>query len=374
VLSPSGRGARWFPKLVFSLHLPVALVLLLGIVAVVEAEAFDMEHQVTTMLIYVVAVVGLYTYVGNSGVLSFGHVSFMMVGAYVTAILTIDPALNATIFPRLPSLLQHSQLAFVPGVLAGAAAAGLLALLVAFPIARLPAMSSGLAMFALLLATNAGAREAVALVTGGQASFFGVPQETSLPWAFAFASASIFVAFAFTRSRIGLRLRASREDEFAALASGINVTRNRVVAFILSGLIMGASGGLFVQFLGALAPDTLYLFTTLITMAMLVVGGMYRLTGAVVGAVLLSVLSDGLQTLEAQVGRPGLSAVGFAAAMLAILMFRPGGVMGSAEEPPLGRWWSALVQGPRKGGPARPTTDQELQQNDDVAQASSLDG
>jgi branched-chain amino acid transport system permease protein len=312
---------------------PIALIVLLGVIVLLVQQlgGTALERQTIGMLIYVVAVVGLYTFVGNSGVLSFGHVTFMIVGAYVTALLTMTPGLKMTIFPFLPAWIAHIELSLLPGVLMGAFAAAALATVISVPITRLPAISAGLAMFALLLAANAAARGFIALISGGQNSFFGVPQDTSMASAFGFAALSIVLASAFQRSRVGLRLKASREDEFAAHASGINITANRVVAFILSGALMGVSGGLFVEFLGALAPDTLFLNTTLITIAMLVVGGMYSLSGAVAGTVVLSMLAEVLRQVESATSRPGLSSMGFAVTMLLILVFRPSGITDSRE-------------------------------------------
>ena len=95
---------------------------------------------------------------------------------------------------------------------------------------------------------------------------------------------AIVVAFAYQRSRFGRRLRATREDPQAAEASGIHVHRERLVAFVISGALAGFAGGLLVHELGSITVDQVYLELTFITLAMLVVGGMQSVWGAVVGA------------------------------------------------------------------------------------------
>ena len=196
-------------------------------------------------------------------------------------------------------------------------------------------------MFALLLATHTFVQQIVAWMTGGQTSVFAIPQRTTQGWALLFASIVIVVAHGFQRSRVGIRLIASREDEFGAIASGINVRLHRGIAFLLSAFMVGLGGALFVTFLGTLAPDTFFFTTTLITLAMLVVGGVGSLTGAVVGTLVVSFFSTVLRELEdgfdvgpwAVPSRPGLTALGLGSILIVMLIFRPGGLTASREVP-----------------------------------------
>jgi branched-chain amino acid transport system permease protein len=305
-----------------------------------------LQRQAITMLTYVVIVVGLYVFVGNSGVLSFGHITFVTVGAYVTAFSTMPPAIKHAVFSGLPGVVADLELVPIWGLLLGAVAATGVAAVVAFPINRLPGVTLGLAMFALLLATNVVTRQATALVTGGQTSVFGIPRGTTMLSAYVLAAAAIVVAFLYQRSRGGLLLRAAREDEAAASSSGIKISRIRIPAFLLSAFLMGLGGGIFVQFLGALNPDVFFFESTLVTLAMLVVGGVGSLTGAVVGTLLVSAvlawlreLENGFSILGATVpDRPGLTSVGLGVMMLVILLRRPQGLTGSQEIPPFSRW------------------------------------
>jgi branched-chain amino acid transport system permease protein len=117
------------------------------------------------------------------------------------------------------------------------------------------------------------------------------------------------------------------------------VGRERAIAFTLSGFFMGIGGGLFAQFQGTITPQALYLLITFWTIAMLVVGGMTSLSGAVIGVVVLSTLAEFLRRVEQGVhlgfvdipARSGVREVGLGIVMLGILLARPTGITGGKE-------------------------------------------
>ena len=84
----------------------------------------------------------------------------------------------------------------------------------------------------------------------------------------------------------------------AELLGSLNVFRQRLLAFVISGFFCGMAGGLFGHFLGMLTVDSFYLSMTFITLAMLVVGGMQSMSGAVVGVVVISFFIEALRKLE----------------------------------------------------------------------------
>ena len=149
----------------------------------------------------------------------------------------------------------------------------------------------------------------------------------------------IAAAFAYQRSRFGRALRATREDAAAARAAGIDVHRQRLWAFALSGALAGLAGGLYVHLLGSITAEQVYLELTFVTLAMLVIGGMTSLWGAVVGALAVSGLDSFLGEAEQGVGvglharpppgRRGSSCVG--ALMALVLVLRPSGITGGRE-------------------------------------------
>ncbi|MFN4128765.1 MAG: branched-chain amino acid ABC transporter permease, partial [Paracoccaceae bacterium] len=150
---------------------------------------------------------------------------------------------------------------------------------------------------------------------------------------------SVFAAWAYGISRHGLALRAARDEPTAAAASGIDIPRARLIAFVISGAIMGMGGALYANSIGIVTPDTYYLGLTFITLSMLVVGGMGSLSGAVLGVLILSTLIQGLRWLEAgvKVGETtfslpgGVQEIALGVVMILILMFRPTGIMGNRD-------------------------------------------
>ncbi len=162
---------------------------------------------------------------------------------------------------------------------------------------------------------------------------------TGLWTALAGAAAAVIVAYLYAISRSGLALRASRDEEVAASASGVDMVRERLVAFVLSAAIIGLAGALYAHFLGVVNPDAFYMNLTFITLSMLVVGGMNSLSGAVVGVVALSSIIEALRWLEkgidvgfATLSIPnGIQEIAIGAIMIVILMFRPTGLTRNRE-------------------------------------------
>lgn len=149
------------------------------------------------------------------------------------------------------------------------------------------------------------------------------------------------VAFAYQNSRFGLALRAAREDEVAARAAGISVTFHRTVAWVISAYFVGVGGVLYAHFVGVLNVSAFYLETTFVTLAMLVVGGTRSLAGAVLGVIVLSTFVEIMRQVESGVhlgalvlkAPPGLQEVGLGLVMIAILVYRPGGITNGREIP-----------------------------------------
>lgn len=296
------------------------------------------KRELTLGLIFVVLVVGYYSFAGLSGILSFGHMSFAAIGAYVTALITIPVALKATLLPDLPGWLADLEMSPLLALIVAGAAAALFAAVLSVPLMRLTGIAAALAMFAVLLVVYdvAGNWEAV---TRGRQAIIGVPTNTTSSVALIAALAAVTTVFFFQRSRLGLLLRAARDDEVVARASGVDVVNARRVAFVLSAFIIGAGGFLYAQFLGTFTPDSFYIQITFLTIAMLVVGGQHSLAGAVVGASIYSFASAILLRFESgtSIGplsidvAPGLREVGLALVLLLILVFRPEGLTRGRE-------------------------------------------
>lgn len=327
----ANAGARWQP-------LAILVVVVLVLAGLAEFAPAVVQRRITQGLINLVAVVGLYVFVGNSGVLSFGNVAFMAVGGYVSALLTMPAAAKGIFLPDLPAFLAATQWPVAAGALAGGAAAALLALVGGLPLMRLSGISASIATFALLVIAYVVIGNWTS-VTGGQNSLMGLPIYVGLWTAALWAVIAIAVAFLHQESRSGLLLRATREDEAAAAASGVHMVLHRLLAFVLSAFLSGIAGVLLVHFLGTARIETFYLDLTFLIIAMLVVGGMRSLTGAVAGAIVITLLTELLRQAEVGVSVAGtklavpggLGDVLLALLMLLIILFRPKGIAGGRE-------------------------------------------
>lgn len=318
------------------------LVLLAGlflVVLVVQLIGDRIVSQtLTEALIRLIVVVGLYIFIGNSGLISFGHIAFMMIGAYATAWQTMDPMTKDIFLPGLPAyLLTHSHHWIVATVLGGLLSA-LVALISGLALMRLSGIAASIGTFALFMSFYSLYLQ-WSTWTAGQSSLVGIPVTTT-PWvAFVFAAVTMVCAFLYARSRFGLALRSSREDVVAAKAAGVDVTLQRLIAFVLSAFFVGMAGGLYGHFLGLLTVDTFHLSMTFITLSMLIVGGMRSLSGAVVGTLVISFLIEFLRRWErgfdlggVTLDLPASSAeVGLGIVMLLILIFRPSGLTRNLE-------------------------------------------
>lgn len=347
----AAKASELWPAVVIALGLSAAVLLL-------SMGSADLVAISISALINLILVLGLFTFIGNSGVLSFGHVSFMALGAYFTGLLTIPVLQKQTLYEAMPGFLQNAHLGPLLAVLVAAAAVSVVAYLVAIPLMRLNGIAAGIATLALLQITHIIISNWTQ-VFGPSGTLTGIPLGIGIWEALLYALAALTVAALFQRSRFGLRLRASREDEAAAHSVGVSVVHERRMAFTIGAALMAVGGGVYAYAIGGLSPDAFYFQVTFLTIAMLVVGGIHSLSGAVVGWALLSVVAEIFNRLEAGEGflfvgvqTPlGLQQAVIAVTMVAVLIWRPEGLAGTKEipRPRLDRW-RRRHDGQRRGG------------------------
>jgi branched-chain amino acid transport system permease protein len=319
----------------WELAAPCALVVataLLGTVVTGYVQGYFVDT-----LVKVAIVVALFTFIGNSGVLSFGHISFVAVGAWTAGVLSVPVAEKPAIMPNLAHFLGHRAYGNVTTLVLAAVVGGIYALVVGLPLMRLSGLAAGIATFAVLAITHNVLRYQERIGPGLN-TFSSVPETTGLLQAAIGALIVVVAAFAYGRSRYGRLLRATREDAAAARASGVSVYGQRLVAFTLSGALAGFAGGLYVHLL-PLNTEAVYLDLTFITLAMLVVGGLTSLWGAVVGALAVSGLDsflgaseNGISLLGRTIDLPsGTRVIVVSSLMALVLVLRPSGLTGGRE-------------------------------------------
>jgi branched-chain amino acid transport system permease protein len=317
---------------------PAVLLALFAVIASQTVNAAD-DVKFRTAIVNVAIVVALYVFVGNSGVVSFGQVSFVAVGGFSAGLLTVPSDVKPGVLPDLFPLLKDHSISNPWSLVLAAALGGVFALVAGVPLMRLSGLAAGIATFAVLGITY-NILTYWTRIGPGATTLTLIPVTTDYLQATIGALAVVAIAFAYQRSRWGRQLRATREDPAAAQAAGIDVHRQRLGAFVLSGTLSGFAGGLLVHLPpGSITTNQVYLDLTFLTLAMLVVGGVHSLWGAVVGALGVSLVNILLQNGENgihlggwKVSLPqGSSLVGVSLVMLAVLLLRPGGVTGGRE-------------------------------------------
>ncbi len=314
---------------------PALLIVAVGIGSTFVSSSSEIYFL--NALISVAMVVSIYVFIGNSGVLSFGQMSFVAVGAFAAGILTIPLESKRGVLPQLFPVLRDHTIGNVASLLLGAAVGGVFALLVGLPLMRLSGLAAGIATFAVLEVTHNILREWTKIGPGATTLSL-VPETTDAVQATIGALVVVAAAFVYQRSRLGRRLRASREDPAAARGVGVNVHRERLWAFTVSGALAGFAGALFVHLLGSITTEQVYLELTFLTLAMLVIGGLTSLWGAVVGALVVSAVDSFL--IEAEQGvdvgvsldlPQGTRLIFLGAIMAIVLIVRPSGLTGGRE-------------------------------------------
>ena len=298
----------------------------------------------TLVLIFTIAIMGLNILVGYSGQISLGHGAFMALGAYTTAILV--------------SRYHMSYLVTIPiaGVVSGA-----VGFLLGIPALRLSALYLALATFALAVVTPSLIKRPDKLTGGVQgilmtppdppqfakdafAALTNGPQMSSEQWLYyvsLFTGAVLFwVAWNMIRHRPGRAMRAIRDGEVAAAASGINVAGYKTLAFGMSAFYAGVAGSLYGLSTGYVSPDTFPVALSFQILVGAVVGGLGSIVGPMVGGAFvywLPIVSS--QTISAQDWIPSQissvfvkagPAVTYGALLIVIMIFAPNGIVGLA--------------------------------------------
>jgi branched-chain amino acid transport system permease protein len=334
---------RLSPTITRTAGLAAALCLIVIVATLLgESGSPRLARATGTALIMLLLVVGLSVFVGGSGIFSFGHLAFMGVGAYTTAIVTMSPTQKSFQLPGLPSWLASLQLGGTEAALLSGAVATVFAAVLSLPIMRLSGLTASLATVAILIAVHSVFQNWDA-VTRGSAGLIVDSDQPRATTLLVWACLGVVAAVVFRQSRVGMRLAASREDEVAARALGIRVWWERGLAFAASAFLVGVAGSLFAQYFGSLNPDSFYLTLTFTAIAMLVVGGLTSVSGAVVGTLAISVVLELLRAVErgTTIGgweiphRSGLTEVGLAVVLLVVLLTLPAGLTGGRELDPV---------------------------------------
>jgi branched-chain amino acid transport system permease protein len=310
-----------------------SLPFLLGVPVLLLAQLL-LPGKGESYLIYVAGLVGINAVLavslnvvnGFTGQFSLGQAGFMAVGGYVAAAITVF--VGGTWQLAGVPVAVSDELFFVAAMVAGGLAAGIAGLLVGIPSLRLRGdylaiVTLGFGEILRNVLENLRAM-------GGAAGFPGVPPRANLFWIGFWVLSALVVSRRLLVSRHGRALLAIREDEVAAQATGVDTTAYKVRAFALSAFYAGVAGALLGHYLQILSPRDFTWVKSIEIVAMIVLGGLGSISGAVVGAVVITVLPEALRPLQEWTG-VDFRMVIFALLLVGLMLLRPQGLFGHRE-------------------------------------------
>ncbi len=332
----TGGGARWVLVQGSWQHRALGSGLAVVVLALLlwgsQLQPFRLG-QLTNVFIIAIAIAGLNLVTGYTGLLSIGHSAFFGLGAYTAGVLIVR-------YDVAP--VWTMPVAVVVGSLAGA--------FVGLPSLRIRGLYLALVTLAIGVSFPEIVRRLEGL-TGGAAgmvirsrqlappSWTGLVRAERGLWMYWLSAVVLLVVIVLSRnlvrSRFGLSMTATRDNEIAAAANGVDVARTKILAFAVSGGVTTLAGSLFAMYLGALSPDGSFtLMTSIELVTGLVLGGVATLLGPLVGA--LAVVF--LPYFTSQFTTGPLSGVIFGVLLIAIVFVMPEGIVGRVL-----RWGHRLV-------------------------------
>lgn len=267
------------------------------------------------IIINVILAASLHLVIGITGQFSIGHAGFLAVGAYISAIITMK-----------------LHMPFPVAILVGGVIAALAGLIVGIPSLRLRGDYLAIATL--------GFAEIIRIIflnidyVGGAAGM-QVSHLTTWTYSFICLFITILVIMNFTNSRHGRACIAVRENEIAADAMGINTTYYKVIAFALGSFFAGIAGGLYSHNFYIIQPGNFGFFKSFDILIFVVLGGLGSLSGSVISAILLTLVSTFLQEY------PETRMIIYSLVLVIVMLYRPQGLMGTREITDLFKWKNA---------------------------------
>ena len=298
--------------------LNIALIVIFGL-ALTQAEAYMGDYQIYILkLIFINAILALSLNLiyGFTGLFSLGHAGFMAIGAYVGALCTLLPEQKEIMWILDPIIWPVSVLhtPFWVAVIAGGLVAMIFAFIMAVPVLRLGDDYLGIATL-------------------------GFAGEATLLTCYIWTVITLVVLSRLIFSNFGNVLRCIRDNEIAAGVMGINVFRYKVLSFCVGAFFAGVGGALLGSHLSTIDPKMFNFLLTFNVLMFVVAGGLGSLTGSLLGATIVTILLEWLRAIEEPMdfgvfeipGIPGMRMVVFSLILLAIILFRREGIMGTRE-------------------------------------------
>ncbi|MCX4309445.1 MAG: branched-chain amino acid ABC transporter permease [Desulfovibrio sp.] len=308
-----------------------------------QCESFLGDYQIyiaKLIFINIILALSLNLIYGFTGLFSLGHAGFIAIGAYVSALCILPPAQKEIMWILEPIIWPVSDL-FTPfwiSVLLGGIIAFIFAFFIAVPVLRLGDDYLGMATLAFaeiirVLIVNATP------ITNGSLGIKGIPSHATLLVCYGWAVITLVLLARLCYSNFGNILRCIRDNEIAASVMGINVFQYKVLSFCIGAFFAGIGGGLLGSHLSTIDPKMFNFLLTFNVLMFVVAGGLGSLTGSILGATIITILLEWLRFLEEPMdigiiqipGIPGMRMVVFSVVLLAIILKRREGLMGTRE-------------------------------------------
>ncbi|MCF7933043.1 MAG: branched-chain amino acid ABC transporter permease [Acholeplasmataceae bacterium] len=302
-----------YDRIISVIVLVFGLFLILN--TLIETGVFS-RYIVGILILVMIAIImatSLNIATGFLGQLVLGHAGFMALGAYGAALTAI--ALRDSIANDLALFAVSSVVAMLVSLLAG--------LIVGTPALRLRGdylgiMTLGFGEIVKVILTNLD-------VTNGAQGLTKIPKIMSFPLAY-FTMASVVIIIAlFMNSRHGRAMISIREDEIASESVGINVTKYKIIGFLMAAMFGGIGGAIYAFHIGFLSPVTFNFVKSIDIFVIVVLGGMGSLSGAVIAASVLTFLPEMLREFA------DYRLLVYSALLVLTMLFRPQGLMGTKE-------------------------------------------
>ncbi|MDR1379712.1 MAG: branched-chain amino acid ABC transporter permease [Synergistaceae bacterium] len=262
---------------------------------------------------------GLYLINGITGQFSIGQAGFISVGAYSSG------AVTTLLFNFPPLSVYVKPFVFLLSIAVGGIVAGICGYLIGRPSLRL----KGDYLAIVTLAFGEILRAIIRCIpqVGGPRGFTGIPRYSTLGWIVVFFGLTVWLMRNYIHSSFGRACVSIREDELASETMGVDTTRYKVQAFVLGAMIAGVAGALLAHVLGFLHPDQFNYIRSTDFLVYLYAGGAGTMSGAIVGASLLTILPEALRFLA------GWRLVIYGIVLVLMMLYRPTGICGGKEFP-----------------------------------------
>lgn len=277
---------------------------------------------------------------GWANLFSLGHGGIMLVGGYIAAFLTLPVAFKRDLLDlALPGFVLNVQVPFLPALILGGIVGAIFGVVLALPALRLKGLYFILATLGFNFITITIA-ENIPEITNGPMGLRQFPAHTNIWWVWGIAIFVIYLSFRLRRSFIGRSLIVLGQDEDLAGHLGVNLLRYKIYAFGVSSFFTAIGGILWIHLILNLYPRVFGLHLVFNVVTMIVIGGLGSISGAVIGAAIITGFVEILAPLEEGFSFFGMFDVprllGFitlvlAAVLIVILVVRPEGIMGNRE-------------------------------------------